>query len=152
MRWVEYFFVSTASPVIHKTFFVKIGWRVRVKCTQGKIFFCKHSFFFAKIAWCISSNFQRGEFNLFLWEQQAHPPLWPFFCQNCMACESQTYEVNPILFCESSKPTRPYNLFFFLRTLHGMWESNIWSESNPYLQMQQTHQPLWYGMAHKIKI
>ena len=79
--------------------------------------------FFAKIAWCVSSNFQRGEFNLFLWEQQAHPPLWLFFCQNCMACESQTYEVNPILFLKCSEPLSSYDLF--LPKLYGTWDSTI---------------------------
>ena len=137
MRWIKYLFVSTASPAINMTFF---------ESTRGKLFFfCKRSE--PVLPYHLFSN------NFFA----STTSLPPVFIQKLhCALISNVKEVNPILFCESSEPTRPCDLLF-LWILHGMWELSIWRASNLYSKVQRANQPLWSvfcekSMAHEIQI
>ena len=59
------------------------------------------------------------------------PITFFFFCEHCMACESQTYEVNPILICKCSKPISPYDMVWHIKLKYKR------DESHPILQEQE---------------
>ena len=125
---------------------------------MNQIFICEHSKpshqydLFWKYTRYISFLCKRSEpvlpYHLFsnnFFASTTSPP--PVFIQKLhCALISNVKEVNPILFCESSEPTRPCDLLF-LWILHGMWELSIWRASNLYSKVQRANQPLWSVFA-----